>query len=447
MFDPTEHKEFEGGGFPERRDGSSQWWRKQLAALANGGRVAATVLWPWRYRGPALLLGVLAAWWLGTPLLLGPTVTVDPVVRADFVQSVVASGHVEAPYRVNIGSQITGVVVEVPVAEGQTVKAGDTLVKLDDKELRATVSQMEGAVAQAEARMRQLRELTLPAAEESLKQAQATMRNAQAAYDRALKLAADGYGTKASLDDATKALDIARAQLRSAEFQVFTNRPGGSDYVMSETLLNQARSNLATAQSRLGYTVITAPRDGVLISRAVERGNVVQPSNVLMQLSPFVDTQLVVLIDEKNLGLIGVGQKALASADAYPKESFPAEVFYINPGVDLARASVQVKLRVPDPPPYLRQDMTVSVDIETARHANALVLPTADIRGASGGKAWVLAVDGGRTVRKDVRVGLSGGGKSEILEGLKSGELVLPATAATREGRRVRARTAAASAP
>ena len=176
--------------------------------------------------------------------------------------------------------------------------------------------------------------------------------------------------------------------MRNAQLQVFTNSPGGSDYVMVETQLNQARANVATAQARLSYTLIKAPRDGILISRDVEAGNVVQPSNVLMKLSPTSDTQLVVQIDEKNLGLVSIGQKALASADAYPKDSFPAEVAYINPGIDLQRASVEMKLRVPDPPPYLRQDMTVSVDIEAATRPQALVVPAADIRSLPSGKPW-----------------------------------------------------------
>lgn len=202
-------------------------------------------------------------WYFGAPILLGPIVSADPVARGDLVQSVVASGHVEAPYRVNIGSQITGVVVNVPVAEGQSVRAGDILIVLDDHEARAAVVQAEGAVAQTEARLRQMRELTLPSAEEALGQAKATLVNAQQIYDRAEKLARDGYGTRATLDDATKSLDIARAQVRSAELQIFTNRPGGSDYVMAETQLNQARASLATAQSRLSYTVIAAPREDI----------------------------------------------------------------------------------------------------------------------------------------------------------------------------------------
>jgi HlyD family secretion protein len=390
-----------------------------------------------------MLLGALAVlWYFGAPVVLGPVVAASPVVRAGFVQTVVATGHVEAPFRINIGSQITGVVTDVPVAEGQTVKAGDTLIVLDNREARAAVIQAESVVAQAEARMRQMRELTLPSAEEALRQAQATLVNAQQAYDRAAKLAASGSGTRVALDDATRALDVARAQVRAAEFQVYTSRPGGSDYVMAETQLNQARASLVSAQSRLSYTIITAPRDGILISRDVERGNVVQPSNVLMKLSPSGDTELVVQIDEKNLGLIAIGQKALASADAFPRDTFPVEVIYINPGVDLQRASVEVKLRAHEPPSYVRQDMTVSVDIEVARHPGTLVVPAETLRGTNGDKPWVMKVDNGHAVRQPVTVGIVSAGKAEILSGLTAGDLVVPATVTVKEGARIRARVA-----
>ncbi len=409
-------------------------------AWENGLRAAVATLWRWRVRAPVLLGALAMLWYFGAPILLGPVINADTVVRADFVQSVVASGHVEAPFRVNIGSQITGVVANVPVSEGQAVKAGDTLILLDDREARAAVVQAEGAVAQAEARLRQMRELTVPSAEEALRQATATLVNAQQTYDRAAKLAAEGSGTKAALDDATKSLDIARAQVRNAELQVFTNRPGGSDYVMAETQLNQTRASLVTAQSRLSYTVITAPRDGILISRDVERGNIVQPSNVLMKLSPTGDTQLVVQIDEKNLGLIAIGQKALASADAFPKETFAAAVVYINPGIDLQRASVEVKLRVPEPPAYLSQDMTISVDIEVAKRPNALVVPAVSLRGMTSDKPWVMKVSSGHATRQSVKVGLVSVGKAEILDGLKAGDLVVPATATIKDGARIRAR-------
>jgi HlyD family secretion protein len=413
---------------------------KMPEAWVIGLRTAIARLWFWRFRTLVLLGALAALWYFGAPVLLGPLVNADIVTRTDFVQSVVASGHVEAPFRVNIGSQITGVVANVPVSEGQAVSAGDTLIVLDDREARAAVVQAEGAVAQAEARLRQMRELTVPSAEEALRQARATLVNAQQTYDRAASLAREGYGTKAALDEAVKSFDIARAQARSAELQVFTSRPGGSDYVMAETQLNQARANLATAQSRLSYTIISAPRDGILISRDVERGNIVQPSNVLMRLSPTGDTQLVVQIDEKNLGLIAVGQKALASADAFPGETAGAEVVYINPGIDLQRASVEVKLRVPDPPAYLRQDMTVSVDIEVAKHPSALITSAASVRAISSGEPWVMKVNGGRAMRQPVKIGIVSAGKAEILDGLEAGDLVIPATIAVKDGARIRAR-------
>lgn len=401
-------------------------------------RESAAHLWQER-RTAGLLIGAAVLAWAFLPqLLLGRQIDVDAVTRADFVQSVVAAGHVEAPFRVNVGSQITGIVAEVVVAEGQTVKAGDPLVRLDDREGRAAVAQAEGVVAQSEARMRQLRELTLPAAEEALKQAKATLANAQSAYDRAAKLAADGFGTRATLEDATKALAIARAQLNTAEFNVFTNKPGGSDFVMAETQLLQARSSLESAKVRLDYAVVKAPRDGVLISRSVERGNVVQPSVVMMTLSPFLDTQIVVQIDERNLGLLRLGQPAIVAADAYPKEQFRAQIAYINPGVDLQRASVQVKLRVPEPPGFLRQDMTVSVDIEAARHSQVLIVPATHLRDLASGKPWVLAVNGRHTERRDVSVGLIGSGRAEILAGLSEGDLVVAPSSGVAAGRRIR---------
>jgi HlyD family secretion protein len=440
MLDKPRNKEDRRrGAEPAARDRSVKPARADKAP-----RGVLAVLWSWTLRTLMLLAIATAAWFFGSPLLLGPLVPVEPVIRADFVQSVVASGHVEAPFRVNVGSQITGTVADVPVAEGQSVKAGDVLIRLDDREARAGVVQAESAIAQGEARLRQLRELILPSAEEALRQTQATLVNAERAFERAERLAKDRIAAQATLDDATRALNIARAQVRSAEFQVYTNRPGGSDYVLAETQLNQARANLATAQSRLSYTVIEAPRDGVLIARDVERGNIVQPNNVLMKLSPTGELQLVVQIDERNLGLLALGQRAIASADAFPKQTFPVEVAFINPGVDLQRASVQVKLRVAEPPPYLRQDMTVSVDVETARRPGALILPAQIIRGMSGGKPWVMKVNGEHAVRQPVEVGLVSGGKAEILNGLTEGEQVIPSSVTVKEGDRIRPRRAEA---
>lgn len=383
-------------------------------------------------------------WIFGVPLIFGPVIVASPVVRADLVQTLVASGHVETPFRVSISSQITGVVSVVAVAEGQQVKTGDVLIRLNDDEARATVVQAEGQVAQAKARVRQVRDLTLPSAERGLDEARATLVNVQQIYTRASKLLADGVSTRAAFDEATKNLDIARAQVRNAELTVFSNRPGGSDFTVAETQASQAQATLNAARSRLGYTVINAARDGVLIWREVEVGNVVQPGKELMRLSPDGDMQVAIQLDEKNLGLIALKQPVLVSADAFSDETFEASVTFINPAVDLQRASVEVKLSVPAPPAYLRQDMTVSVDIEVAKRPRAIIMPVADIHEIASGKPWILIVENGRAVRRQVTVGLVSAGKAEILSGLQEGAVIVPTESKLVDGQRVRIRAASA---
>ena len=172
----------------------------------------------------------------------------------------------------------------------------------------------------------------------------------------------------------------------------------------------------------------------------VEPGNVVQPGKELMALAPAGETQIVVQIDEKNLAQLKLGQQALASADAFPKERFAAELVYINPGIDALRGSVEVKLRVREPPAYLRQDMTVSVDIEVARSRDTVVAPADAVRDANGDQPWVLAVNGWRAERRPVKLGLKGDGRIEVLDGVAPGDRLILATEQTvRAGQRVRA--------
>lgn len=404
-------------------------------------RDAGQALWRHRWRVLAAAAVGVAAAVAGPRLALGPMIVADAVVRRELIQTVVASGHVEAPYRAEIGSQITGIVADVPVAEGEFVKAGDTLVLLDDRDPRAALDQAQSAVETVQARIRQINEVARPAAEEAVKQAQATLLNARQSYERTDRLHKGGYATRVQYDEARRNLDIAAAQARAAQLQLATNQPGGSDFTLAQHALTQAEAALRSASTRLAYTVITAPRDGTLITRNVERGDVVQPGKTLMRLSPAGETQLVVQIDEKNLSLIAVGQRALASADAYPNQTFPAELFYINPAVDLQRASVEVKLRagIADVPPYLRQDMTVSVDIEVARKPGALVLPIQAVRDAAGSAPWVLKVASGRARKQAVKLGLRATAHVEIVAGLDAGDLIIPANATVRDGQRIRA--------
>ena len=389
----------------------------------------------------AVSAAVLARWWLG------PQVITGTVLRREFVQSVVASGHVEAPHRLDVGAQITDTVLRVPVAEGQAVKAGDLLVELDAAELTATGRQADAAVAQARARLRQLQEVQAPVAAQTLRQSQATLENARAALARNQELFEKGFVGQAALDEARKTSELADAQMRATRMQLDTTGATGSDRALAVADLSGAQASAQAARARAGYAAISAPVAGTLIARNVEVGDVVQPGKVLMTLSPRGFTQLVVQIDEKNLGLLALGQSALASADAYPTQRFNAQLAYINPGINATTGAVEVKLDVATPPAVLKQDMTVSVDIEVARRPKALIVPLAAVHDSDGAAPWVLRVEGRHAVRIPVKLGLRSGGLAEVTSGLGQGDTFVVTPATITPGARIRIAAASASAP
>jgi HlyD family secretion protein len=378
------------------------------------------------------------AGYLGVLFILGPKTEVVEAVRREVVQALVATGRIESPFRVEIGAQVVGTVTRVPVAQGESVAAGQTLIELDAAEAHALVRQAQAAVIQAEGRLRQLKELQLPVAAQSLRQAQANLANARAQHERNRKLFDAGFIGQSLLDESSRNLEVAQTQVDTARKQVDTARPHGSDYALAIAALEQAQAGLQAARARLAYTRIVAPVTGTLIARNVEHGDVAQPGRTLMVLAPAGETQIVVQVDERNIARLRLGQPALASADAYPEKRFAAEVAYINPGVDAQRGTVEVKLRVPEPPQYLRQDMTVSVDIEMARRPGALALPAEAVRDATGASPWVLLVRDGRAMRQRVELGLRGTGWVEVLSGLAPGDRVVPAGAAVKPGGRLR---------
>lgn len=393
----------------------------------------------------AVAIGVVVLGALAARGWLGPLVTTDTVLRRDVVQTVVASGHVEAPNRLDVAAQITGTVLRVPVIEGQAVNTGDLLVALDVTESSAANRQAEAAVAQAQARLRQLQEVQAPIAAQTLRQARTGLENARAMLARNQALFDRGFIGQAALDDARKTRDLADAQMRATQMQWDTTGAAGSDRALATANLAGAVANAQATRARVGYAALHAPVAGTLIARSVEVGDVVQPGKALMTLSPRGPTQLVVQIDEKNLALLALGQPALASADAYAMERFGAALAYINPGINAATGSVEIKLDVPVPPATLKQDMTVSVDIEVARRNRVLIVPLAALRDAEGATPWVLRIEDRHAVRRTVRLGLRSGGLAEVIDGLAEGDVVVTSPATLAPGSRVRTRAAAAA--
>jgi HlyD family secretion protein len=386
------------------------------------------------------VLVLAAALYLLRNVLLGTPTPVHIAAQAELVQTVVASGRVVSPQRVTVALQGSGRVLRVAVVEGQTVERGQLLIELDNSDARATLAQASAAVAEAQARVRQLRELSQPLSTQALAQAQATALQSQKLLARNRDLVARGFISQAAVDDAQRAADVAGSQVASAQAQSRSNASSGSDAALAQAALAQALAGQQLAAIKLAQGQVLAPSGGVLISRDVEVGDIVQPGKALMVLAATGQTQVVVQIDEKNLSKIALGQKALGSADAFASQRFDAVVAYINPGVDAARGSVEVKLAVSQPPAYLRQDMTVSIDIETARRAATVVLPTSTLEDAGSNAPWVLVVRDKRAVKQLVTLGLRGDSKVEVLSGIAAGEGVVPVSkTGVKAGQRVRA--------
>ena len=378
--------------------------------------------------------------WIGLGLLVitgviaisrarGPVVPIAIASRARLEQHIIASGRVWVVTRVVISPQISGRVVAVRVVEGQRVQAGDLLVQFDNAEANAAVAEARAAASQSSARVEQVRGVSAIVTTEASRQVDTNLAHAQTDLARIEKLFASGDVSRVDLEEAQRKVDIARSQKSAAEVQKAASGAGGADSRITTSALAQSEALLSAALVRLLHTRILAPRDGVILSRRVEPGNTVQPGTTLLEMAASGQTQLAIEPDERNLAWIRVGQKALASADAYPNEHFEAQVSYIAPSVDPQRGSVQVRLGVPSPPIYLKPDMTVSVDLTVASKANALTVPSDAVHGMATADPWVLVAEHGLIVRRSVRLGIRGEGRTEIESGIEECATVVPSSA------------------
>lgn len=387
-------------------------------------------------RGGAVVVAVLAIL-LIFAFCRGESVPAARVVRKPIVETLVINGRVLARSKAEIGSVQTGRVRSVAVEEGDRVVAGQLLVQLDDDEANAALAEARGRLAQAEAKLEQLRVTTAPVGSETLRQARARLENAERSWERMRELHAGGIASKADLDAAAENVKIARSAVDAAVLEDSSSR--GPDARIARAAVIEARASVDAAATRLSQTQLTAPAPGRVLSRAAEPGTVVRAGDRLIVMSIDTETQLIAQPDEKNLGSLRVGQVARVSADAYPAGTFDAEVIYVAPSVDVQRGTVDVRLRVADPPDYLKTDMTLSIEIETGRKASALVVPTEALRDAS--RPRVLIAERGRVSEKEVTVGIRGDGLAEIVSGLEEGDVVLlPGERRLASGDRVRPR-------
>lgn len=354
------------------------------------------------------------------------------------VRTLQFSGRVATSSRVELGSTVTGRVLEVSVAEGAQVKAGQVLVRLGSDELRAALAQSLAAEQQAAARLAGLRSTGRNAAQAAVVQAESVLAAAQAELQRTQALVESGFLSEARLDEVRRAKSVAQAQLDAVSAQRAAVAEPGTDLAQAQAQLALATAARVAAQARLAETVLVAPTDARVLSRLAEPGQIVQPGRALLSLALAGPLQLVAQVDERYLGQLQPGQTARVVADAYPAQRFTAQVMSIAPLVDAQRGAVEVKFSMPPPTPaFLREDMTLSLEVETARRDKALVVPVAALRVNDAAGTHVWTVRDGRVEDRKVSVGLRTLEVAEIVDGLGEGEPVLIG-AAPPPGQRVR---------
>jgi len=369
---------------------------------------------------PVLLL----AGWMIWRQLQGPELPGYRLETRPLVQRVVASGEVDSQSLAQVGSEITGVIAVRHVREGDAVTAGDLLLELRDDEQRARLREAEAALRQLIDSSRPQAQATLREAQNNLEQADRELQRRETLFERKL-LASE------ALEQARRATLTARVVRDRARFAAAAVGEGGSEEQVLRQRLEAARANLAKAR-------IHAQVDGIVQTREVEPGDLVQPGRTLLTIARSGSSEILLPLDEKNLAPIELGQAARIIADAYPDRVLPARVSFIAPSVDTARGTIDVHLDLLEPADFLRQGMTVSVNIETGRREQALVLPNDALRARDGTRAQVLRVNDGVVERVGVRLGMLGTALSEVSEGLAAGDLVLIGDA--EEGQRVRVR-------
>lgn len=399
---------------------------------------------PRRTRRLWLLAGVLVVLLLAAAaafMVLRPQeVRAVQVQPETLVRTLQFSARVATLSRVDVGATITGRVRQVLVNEGAVVKPGQVLVLLEQEELRAALHQAQAAERQARARLDGLRSTGRQAARAAVAQAEATVRNARAELERSQQLVAQGFLSASRLDDAQRALAVAEAQLSGARAQARAIEEGGSDVAQAQAQLVAARATTEAARARLEQARVEAPTAGRVLTRDVEPGQIVQPGRALMRLALAGPTQLEAQVDERFLEQLEPGQPATVVADAFPERRLRARVLRIAPSIDAQRGAVEVKFALEgDPPAFLREDMTVSAEVETGRREQALALPLAALRAPTADGGTVLVAQDGRAVLREVRLGLRSLAAAEVVQGLAAGELVLLG-ASVQPGQRVRPR-------
>jgi HlyD family secretion protein len=283
-----------------------------------------------------------------------PVVTTQPFSRGDIVDAVSATGTLEAVKTVEVGTQVSGVVRELNADFNSIVRKGQVIARLDPQLIQTQIEQQSANVMRAQAEVERLK----------VSHADAVQK-----LDRARQLNARNLIPRTELESAEVAVQQAKAQVTAAQAS-----------------LTQAQAQLKNQKVNLGYTTITAPIDGIVISRNVDAGQTVAASmnapTLFVLAADLTQMQVIANIDEADVGRIRPGQAVTFQVDAYPNDRFAGTVSQVRlqPAVVQNVVTYSTVITVPNPQLKLKPGMTANVTIEIVRRTNVLRVANAAMR-------------------------------------------------------------------
>ncbi len=289
------------------------------------------------------------------------------------------SGNMEVT-EINVGFKLAGRVIELAQEEGQQVKKGDLLARLDNAELATIVSQNRAMLKEAASRLAELKAGSRPQeieqARENVRVQEAELARVRKDYERAEVLYRNGAISSSQFDAAKSAFEARSAQQKAAAESLSLVREGArkENIDAAESRQQQARAALATAEQRLQDTEIHSPIDGIVLRKNVELGETVGQGVSIYTIGDLANPWIKVYVKEDKLGLIKLGQKAKVTSDTYRGKTYDGWVSYISSEAEFTPKSVQtqeervklvfgVKVRVENPEQELKPSMPVDVRI------------------------------------------------------------------------------------
>lgn len=263
-----------------------------------------------------------------------------------------------------------GRIASMNVDEGDSVDAGQVLAKLDATPLQQQADAAQAQVAVAKAKLDALlagnRQQTIQAAEENQRQASAVFNSRRLEYQRTQDLAKRGSASQQALDSARYALDEARARLAAskATLSLLQEGPRPEDIAAARAQLQAAKAQLALADTALNDATLVAPSSGIVLSRVVQPGAMVQPGSPVFSLSLRQPVYVRAYVSENNLGKVAPGTAVLLSTDS-SSHRYHGKVGFVSPRAEFTPKSVQT--------PSLRTDLVYRLRIVVSDADNKLL--------------------------------------------------------------------------